>query len=702
MTTQSIVNAAPMHLMFGTEDVSTRALQLEPLQIPSHLAKHYIFAKRGPTTPQLVVGNSRTLIYGEESFTIGSKWFNHSTLYANEINAQGNSQMLQRLIPDDAGPVANVLFSLELVPDMLPDYERNSDNSYKTDVNGDKIELPTKVFGYRGIWHTSHITTIAGVPTLGNATQKTGTAVGEDALGAPTTSTVYPFLEVRASSIGSDGNLTGLRLWAPTINSPSAFDSRIMSRGKMYPFRISVIRRADTQSTGRPVKNMAGEQDVLVTLKPRGVNPITGRNFDVRSNFIEAYQNISDPAFPAQLGDFGKVTIYDNNVEEILTKVFNAESAYLTANPLATGDITPGEVEGQYKMNVFSGNNYDGSKYHSFILDQSNGIVLSEYTQQYNQGGFDGTMTDEIFDTMVREKIQEYADPNSRLQSMALNVENTFYDSGFSRETKLKLTSFIAQRKDTFLWLATHEHGAKRLVASEESSLAIGLRTQAQLYPESSYYGTPVMRCAIMGRVGKLRSSLWDHDVSPLLEIAGKMAWYLGKGDGKWRPGGSFSRAGGSILSKIYDINENYTPATQRNRDWENGLNWVEAFDMQSNSIPALKTVYVNDTSVLTSVMTVYGICNLERIADEAWIQYRGADDLTRLQLKEQIEAFVMRKVSNKFDGRFKIVPEVFFTDADISRGFSWQLRNNIYANNMLTVQTSHVRAHRMDEFVPA
>lgn len=184
------------------------------------------------------------------------------------------------------------------------------------------------------------------------------------------------------------------------------------------------------------------------------------------------------------------------------------------------------------------------------------------------------------------------------------------------------------------------------------------------------------------------------------LQVKWRGTW--GKGDGKWRPGGSFSRAGGSILSKIYDINENYTPATQRNRDWENGLNWVEAFDMQSNSIPALKTVYVNDTSVLTSVMTVYGICNLERIADEAWIQYRGADDLTRLQLKEQIEAFVMRKVSNKFDGRFKIVPEVFFTDADISRGFSWQLRNNIYANNMLTVQTSHVRAHRMDEFVPA
>ena len=123
---------------------------------------------------------------------------------------------------------------------------------------------------------------------------------------------------------------------------------------------------------------------------------------------------------------------------------------------------------------------------------------------------------------------------------------------------------------------------------------------------------------------------------------------------------------------------------------------------MQRNSIPALKTVYTNDTSVLTSVLTVYAICNLERIADQAWIQFRGRDDLTRLQLKEQIEGFVYKSIENKFDNRYQVVPEVFFTDADISRGYSWQLRNNIYANNMMTVQTSHVRAHRMEDFVPA
>ena len=66
MTMKSIVNAAPMHLMFGTEDVSTRTIELAPLEMPAHLPKFYGFAKRGPNTPQLVVGGSRTLIYGAD------------------------------------------------------------------------------------------------------------------------------------------------------------------------------------------------------------------------------------------------------------------------------------------------------------------------------------------------------------------------------------------------------------------------------------------------------------------------------------------------------------------------------------------------------------------------------------------------------------------------------------------------------------
>jgi hypothetical protein len=206
--------------------------------------------------------------------------------------------MIQRIVPDDAGPVANMLLSIEVVKDMVTDYERNSDNSYKLDVNGNPIALPGKVEGYVYEWHKTSITSLADVSKLGAATQSTGTLTGVDALGATTTSTIYPIIELRASSVGSDGNNTGVRIWAPTQTSNSSFDSRILNQGKIYPIRMAVMRRENANSTGRPVTNTAGEQNVLVTLKSRGINPVTGANFDIASKFVDAYQNVNDPRYP--------------------------------------------------------------------------------------------------------------------------------------------------------------------------------------------------------------------------------------------------------------------------------------------------------------------------------------------------------------------------------------------------------------------
>lgn len=55
--------------------------------------------------------------------------------------------------------------------------------------------------------------------------------------------------------------------------------------------------------------------------------------------------------------------------------------------------------------------------------------------------------------------------------------------------------------------LGTHTVGDRELTASEEHSLAIALRTRLQMYPESDYFGTPVLRGMIVGRSGKLRNS---------------------------------------------------------------------------------------------------------------------------------------------------------------------------------------------------
>ena len=172
-----IVNAAPMAIMLGTEDLSTRQITAVAEELPQHLPKVYIFAKKGPTTPQLVVGDSRTLMYGEESFDLRSPYATHTTVLSNQVNSKGNSQMIERLKPTDANPPASIRLSLDVLETMVPEYERNSDGSYATDLNGDKIQTGASIAGFKVKWVVEQVEIGDGGSDFGKANQKAGRGI---------------------------------------------------------------------------------------------------------------------------------------------------------------------------------------------------------------------------------------------------------------------------------------------------------------------------------------------------------------------------------------------------------------------------------------------------------------------------------------------------------------------------------------------
>ena len=62
-----------------------------------------------------------------------------------------------------------------------------------------------------------------------------------------------------------------------------------------------------------------------------------------------------------------------------------------------------------------------------------------------------------------------------------------------------------------------------------------------------------------------------------------------------------------------------------------------------------------------------------------------------------------LRYVDEKrFDGTVFVEPEVYFTDDDLTRGYSWHLAIKLYANNMMTVQTLYLQAFRMEDLESA
>jgi hypothetical protein len=180
-------------------------------------------------------------------------------------------------------------------------------------------------------------------------------------------------------------------------------------------------------------------------------------------------------------------------------------------------------------------------------------------------------------------------------------------------------------------------------------------------------------------------------------EAVAKVAEILGVNKDVWRNGEDFDGAPGSIIENMYDINVSYTPASARYRDWDAGLNWVQNYDRSSKFIPALKTVYTEDTSVLTGFLTCCAIVEINKVTERAWRHFSGTQKLTNAQLAQRVNDFISERLQGRFDGRFIIQPETYFTTADLARGYSFTVKVKIYAPNMKTVATTYVEAYRRD-----
>ena len=701
MSQATIINAAPMVIQRGTQDLSARLVPREAEPTPQHLAKFYLYTKKGPTTPQLVSGAEMTQMYGIDSFDLRKKWANHATVFANLVNAEGNAVMIERVIPMDAGPESNMLLSLDVLPASVPLYQRNTDGSIKLDALNNPITTGTSAVGYKAKWVLTSLTDASGVATaesidkFGSATILPGDQV--DTL-TSTQSQRYPVLEFKASSRGAFGNNSGIRLWAPNVNSASGVSQSLISAEKTYPFLISMIRRTDSNTSPKIVETVFGEQAMTVCLKPGTIDPVSDKQMYIGDILLDNYQNTNDPKYPAFFGDFSSLAVYDNNIQTLVEMFYAAEVPFIDS----FSDFTNAANE-EYLFNFVNGQSSQAVPYHSFqLVSDTSSTRMSEYSNIFAQSGSDGTMNDASFALLVKEKVMEYADSNSHLQDIAVNVESIIYDSGFPLATKYALCSFISERKDTFVVLSTHDVNESKLSASEEHSLAIALRTRLQMFPESDYYGTPVMRGMIVGRSGKLRNSQYAKRIPLTAEIAVKAARYMGAGDGRWKNGKHFDGAPGSIVDYVYDVSINFTPASVRNKDWDVGLNWVQSYDRRSLFFPALKTVYNDDTSVLNSFFTALAIGQLNKVANKAWREFSGVSHLTNAQLVERVNAFVTANTQGRFDDRYIIVPEAYFSEMDALRGFSWTLPIKIYSPNMLTVMTTMVQAYRIGDFASA
>jgi hypothetical protein len=692
-------NAAPLANLQGIQDVSGRPLVIDPESLPSHLPHVYLFAQKGSTEPQLVSGDSFTQTYGDQTLEPRSPYFNHQSVLANTLQGQGNAMMVQRVIPADAAPRARFLLSFDSVADSIQQYQRNADGSYALDPNGAKIPKTgsgATVPGLKGKWVLNSwlVDEDTGLPTeaFGECVSRVGTLVS----GSSTQSQLVPIIEFEVTDIGGYGNNIGVRFTAPTTLSAAPANDAIVAAIKAFMYRFQIVQRTDPTVLPVTVKTLQGEEYVEFALKDDAYYLPTDTELGISKIALSAYESLDVPGTPNTYGPFGRMHVYEANLEAMLLAVGSKEAPYGLFDSLTMS----ADSDELFLVNPFTATDVYGVPYYSLVLSgpEDGGVFLTDTTTLYASGGGDGTMTLDSFDALVKSELANYGNGEADLLDDAKYPQSCIYDTGFTLPTKLALISVIGKRKDMWVALSTQDVSLPQNTPTVESSIAVSLKTAARNFPESAIFGTSVCRAVVIGHSGYLLNSKYTGLLPLTIEFASKIAAWQGAGNGVWKPGLGFDVPNNNQITLFRGVNAVFKQATVRNQDWATGLVWVQNYDRRSVFWPAVQTVYDDDSSVLNSAVNMMVAVELEKVAQRTWRDLTGIGNLTADQFIERSNKLIDDRTTGRFDGRVTIQAETFYTAGDVQRGYSWASKIHMYAPNMKTVGTYTIVAHRQSD----
>lgn len=712
-------NGYPRPELMGINDKSGRTLQPEPLLIPTHLPYFMTYTQRGRLRPTLISGDRGVRLYGAKTFDLTSKYATHQTLFMNQARGNGNAVFLKRLKPLDAAPASTLLIWADvLVIPEQPIYQRNSDGSILRDANGVPQPLmaggnPVTATGYDIQWLATKslqvnangdnitqtmIDNASGPndPTIipvANALGQANPVQGSRTNSAMQLSMRYPMFEFEADNFGEWGNNIGVRLQAlSSKTSPQADeDSALANRG--FPFFLQLTERDVITALDRVINPWRGGDGLEFMLKEDAYDSNAKLDLWFEHRFKSMWTDETDLIDPTY-SPIGKHHVYYNNYRDVAQMVATSENTY-------DSDFSDLE-EDVWLVNLLTAKDLSGNEYHTLTVG---GLNFTRNTTHLLRGGSDGTMSNQAFDDLVRYEYANFGQTGYPLQHSGLFPISSFWDSGFSIETKEAMLTPLAIRKDVVVHLCDQDLGESLNTPVEQSSIAAALYQAARAYPDSEVYGTPVCRVTIMKGSARLISSTWRgvnglREVPYNLEFLDKVSKYMGAGDGIWRGEANFTRSPNNRITLFLNDKPDdlVLSETVKSVDWANGAISVEPYDMRDAFVPAWQTAYDDDTSVLNSVPTVYGCVEVWKVMERTWRDMSGEDKYTNDQFVKRSNQLLEERTTGRFDDRFVIVPDTVFTPIDENNGFSWTAIVRIYANNMRTYGKMTIESWRMSD----
>jgi hypothetical protein len=712
------VNASPEFIPLGTDDQSIRPIPPEEMGQSQHMAKVYIKAQKGKTIPLPLTGAEALLLYGSETFNKDGKYYNHSTRFLEYLAANGRV-MIQRIVDSAVKQRANIAIYLDILQEDVPNYVRTHTGGYviDPDTNDYKVDEDNETIDGHTIKYIIEYTTEDR--DLGLLTDKDGTIVRYDDDGNETArSRMYPILEFKAAEVGEWYNNLAInikKMYEKDINGD------ILTETKSLPYKLSILRRDDVNSTPVVFRTLDGAPDAMISLKDKVIDPLSLAKFDIKTVFDSKWYNEADPYMSLRYKEFEGMYVYQNYLTDVLSQIMTYEKEHITtevttwdddldSDTLSWFDFTTDDKDELqnnelYLLDALTTLSSKNVHYFTVVVDEGEAdlkegqreVSLGGDIPIFLNGGTDGDLSEDKFNKEVITQLRKYGDPDSEVQDMAVNWESVMYDSGYPIEVKEEMVQFISLRKDTVLALSTHEDklGNKDLDLAGCRAVASVLKTRLKLAPESVYYGTPVARAVIIAGTGTIVNSNDDRRIPLTLELAIKSGAMMGGEDFKWNSALVFDHGDAAIVKELVNIHPAFIPAGVKPAMWKDGVVWVQPKNRVQYAFPAIQTVYDNDTSVLNSWFTIIAITALNKINYKVWSEFTGTSTMSDAEFTVKVQEYLNKLTTGIFDGLIDVSNEVVITDEDEARGYVWRTISKLYAGNMKTKMITTIEANR-------
>ncbi len=502
------------------------------------------------------------------------------------------------------------------------------------------------------------------------------------------TKTYYPLFYFEANFKGSYGNNYGVKLWSAnaTATNNTQGDIDVINDQQAMIYNAQLVYRPTATSSSSVVRDILGEGLVQFTTKRNSFDFKT--NLPLRINGLVTRYNDdgAETGLVPTFGPLGKVIQYQPNIAHLLNLIYAKEKEYSPNQAVLTSG---------YLLDIFTATDYNGINNYGYKIGTGSQLLLASRTY-FLAGGADGDLTDATFETeIIKEITTNVENPAYPLLDMAKYPFSCVYDSGFSTAVKKAIMTWPSLRKNVHVAVGTHTVGDSFLSIAEEYSVGLDLVTTARNYSESDFWGTPACRTVVMAQSGVLINDPFTSRVSTVFQLAEFRAKYLGSGNGVIEPINNYETAPNNKLTILKSLSSHYLNEASRIKLWNEGLNYALSFDTKSFFFPGLQTVYGVQQSILSSEIIMQICADIELKADRVWRTLTNSISLTNDQFIERSNRLFTELTDGIYGNVVKVVPNTYFTPADIARGYSWVLDVTVYGNVPKTVGQVNVITKR-------